>query len=174
MRTISIFIDVSNIYYCLSNKYSKKLDYTKYIDYLTDIGNIETKRAYMASMGDENRNFIRALEKLGIVVIQKEPKIYKTGDGKTKRKCDWDVQITVDIMMCNSDIIVIGSADGDLAPVVKWCLDKGKHVIILAAGISKELRDLTTATEIPESMLESKSGRPNKYDNEVAPSNSLG
>ena len=56
------------------------------------------------------------------------------------------------------DMVVLGTADGDMAPVVQWCQGRGIPVVILASGISHELRDIVSkAIEMPESLLEATS-----------------
>ena len=157
MKRIGIFADVSNLYYCIRKKYrGKKLDYRKYYEFIVDFGEISQAIAYGAQIGNEAAGFIHALKAIGFQAKYKVPKQYYE-DNKTRRKADWDVGITIDVvnMAERLDIIVLGSADGDLAPLVDWCRQKGIDVIVIACGISRELKDTANEyIEIPESLLE--------------------
>jgi len=160
MKRIGIFADVSNLYYCISKKYrGKKLDYRKYYEFVADIGEISQAIAYGAQIGNEAAGFIHALKAVGFQAKYKTPKQYND-ENRTRRKADWDVGITIDVvnMAPRLDVIVLGSADGDLAPLVHWCRQKGIDVIIIACGISRELKDMSNEfIEIPESLLEVRS-----------------
>ena len=75
------------------------------------------------------------------------------------RKADWDVGIAIDMVTTvegNSiDMMIICTADGDMTPAVEWVISKGINVIILACGISRDLKNTATKfIEIPESFLE--------------------
>lgn len=151
MVTAGCFIDVSNLYFCLSNTYSRKLSYSKYINFLKGLyPRIVVQKAYVASNG-KNMGFISALQKLGFEVEVKTVKEYA---GK-KKKCDMDVEIALDIVDCDANVIILGSADGDMLPVVKRAIARGKTVLVLACGISSELRAAgCQCIEIPPSLLE--------------------
>jgi len=157
MKSIGIFADISNLYYCIANKYPKhKLNYQAYLDYCKDLGEIRFARAYGASIGREAQAFIRAIEEMGWETFYKEPKVYHKKD-KIKRKCDWDVGIAVDMIqtMDKLDIIILGSADGDMSPAVAYAVRRGIQVIVIASGISNELRETATkCIEIPASFLD--------------------
>lgn len=161
LKRVGVFVDVSNLYYCLGNKLkNSKLDYSKLLEYIQDFGKIIIKYAYGAQLNSQAEVFIKRLQELGFTTFFKEPKTY-AGTKHIRRKADWDVAIALDIMDLSNqlDIIVLCSADGDMVPLVKRLLDKDKQVIIIAATISKDLRDITTTIEIPESFLEKKRGR---------------
>jgi len=159
MKRIGLFVDVSNLYKCLRLKYQdKKLDYEKYMTYIKDLGEIIIANAYGAQLNEEAKSFINCLKILGFTPKYKKLKEYINREGVT-HKANWDVGITVDIVKAvgNLDIIILGSADGDFVPLVSWIQEQGKTVIILACGISRELKDICSqAIEIPESMIESK------------------
>jgi len=73
------------------------------------------------------------------------------------RKADWDVGMAIDIVKLANrlDVVVIGSADSDLAPVVEWVQYHGCQCIVFACNISKEMRDVAdVAIEINESLLD--------------------
>lgn len=162
MKHIAIFADVSNLYYCIGMKYpDRKLDYAAYYEYISDLGLIDKAIAYGAQLDNEAEGFIHCLRSAGFEPKYKTPKTYRS-DGKIKRKADWDVGIAIDMVnfAATIDLMVLGSADGDLCPVVEWVQNRSVQVIILACGISRDLRDLATkAIEIPQSLLEKKNDR---------------
>ena len=157
MKRIGVFVDVSNIYYCVGKKYEyRKLDYQKYIDFIKDFGELVKVIAYGSQIHNEATGFIRCLAKMGFQTKFKAVKSYGK-DSEMVRKADWDVGIAMDIvsMIQRFDMIILGSADGDLTPVVDWAIRQGVDVVILACGISKDLKQLATQyIEIPESLLE--------------------
>lgn len=155
MKRIGLFCDVSNLYYCIKKKYNSRLDYVKYYQFVRDLGEIQQAVAYGAKVGNESVGFQHVLSSIGFAVNYKEVKTYVTST-TFRRKADQDVAIALDMvsMIESLDMVVLGSADCDLVPAVKWCRSKGKDVITIACGISRELRDTSTKSiEIPESLL---------------------
>jgi uncharacterized protein (TIGR00288 family) len=154
MKQIGIFVDVSNLYYCINHRFGRKLDYTKYRDFVKDLGDVKKCIAYGSQMRNEAHKFIKSLSCNGF-----EPRFKTPKEMQGKRKSDWDVGIAID--MINSipelDIMILGSADSDMAPAVKHIIDHGKKVIVFACGVSRELYSTATEViEITESLLEEK------------------
>lgn len=151
-KRAGVFIDVSNIYFCLQTKYKRKLDYAQYTAFISSLYEPVNIFAYVSVKGGQNINFIHALEKMNMTIRSKEVKEYTDG----KRKCDLDVDITLDMvnMVDKMDICILGSADGDMAPVVRWLSQRSIETVIIASGISGELKtDAKTCIEIPPSMM---------------------
>jgi uncharacterized LabA/DUF88 family protein len=148
---LGIFIDLSNLYYCVGKKYRRKVDYRKYMAFLADLGTPTITRAYGAQIKTEACQFIEALHKAGIDHRYKKPRSFPNGT----RKADWDIGICIDAIrtMDQWDTLVIGSADGDMLPLLEYIAEHGKKIIILASGIATELRSFVHI-EIPESLLE--------------------
>jgi uncharacterized LabA/DUF88 family protein len=156
MKRLGVFVDVSNLYYCVDKQYHKKIDYAKYLDYIKDLGDIKFAHAYAAVMGNQADGFLHALRELRFDVKTRTPKEYSTPGGGIKRKCDFDVQIAMDIVRRQPmiDMCILGSADGDLTPVVEYLNGVSIPTVILACGISHELaQSAKAAVEIPYSML---------------------
>jgi uncharacterized LabA/DUF88 family protein len=159
MKRIGVFVDLSNLYYCTTYRHNgRKVDYRKYLEYCREIGEVTHAHAYGSQVNDQARAFIRALEKIGFTPKYKEPKLIKTSRGVI-HKADWDVGMTIDviniILGVGLDMIVLGSADGDMHPLVSWLEARGVQVLVLASGISFELKNATPrCVEIPESLLE--------------------
>jgi uncharacterized LabA/DUF88 family protein len=159
MKRIGIYVDVSNLYFCLQREHkSRKLDYKKFYDFAKDFGEVKIACAYGSQIGVEAQTFISRIEAIGFKTRYKEPKEWPTSaPGRSRRKADWDVGITIDVIeQCDQvDTVVLGCADGDLAPLVEYLTARGKAVIVIACRISSSLRETaTTCIEIPESLLE--------------------
>jgi uncharacterized LabA/DUF88 family protein len=164
-KNIGIFVDVSNLYYCISKKFTgRKLNYKKYMEFMQDYGDVKIAVAYGAQLKNEARKFIHCIRQSGYIAKWKQPKVYHNDNvslSEIRRKADWDVGLTIDVIdsILNKKInrVIIGTADGDLAPLVDWCLKRDIDVIIIATGISKDLKKLVgedNYVEIPESLLE--------------------
>jgi uncharacterized LabA/DUF88 family protein len=161
MKRIAVFADVSNLYYCVGKRFGgRKLNYATYMEYIKDLGEIQEAIAYGAQLKQEARGFIHCLRQAGFTPRYKTPKSY-VNDGDTRRKADWDVGIALDMVNQAErvDMMILGSADGDLTPAVEWVQARGVTVIVLASGISRELKQVANEfIEIPESMLEEPRG----------------
>jgi uncharacterized LabA/DUF88 family protein len=158
MKRIGVFVDVSNLYYCIGKKYEyRKLDYRKYLNFISDFGELVKVIAYGSQLSNEAAGFIHCLEKTGFQTKFKTVKTFNS-ENELRRKADWDVGIAMDIvnMIDRFDMVILGTADGDLEPVVDWAIRRGVDVVILACGISRDLKEKATKfIEIPESLLES-------------------
>lgn len=156
MKASGIFIDTSNLYYCVGKKFpARKLDYQRYYEIAAKDDVVVRAVAYGSQMNDEASKFIACLKHYGYDPKYKTLKI-NSDTGKTRR-FSWNVGIAVDIMMSidKLDRVVIGSSDADLLPLVKYLKDRGCVVEIIACGISKELKDAADEyTEITEEQLE--------------------
>ena len=160
MTRLGVYIDLSNLYYCIGKRYEgRKLSYAKYLEFIEGhMGNIVLSHAYGAQMNNEAEAFIARLQDLGFETHYKKPKQYESAE-TFKRKADWDVGMAVDIiddvLESRIDRVILGSADGDMLPVLDWCKARDVTVIILACGISKDLKlAARTYFEIAESLLE--------------------
>ena len=156
MKQVGIFLDVSNLYYCVKKRMNGKINYAKYLEFVEGLGEINCAFAYGAILNHSTRKFLTALKKIGFKPKYKTPRQYALG-ASIVRKADWDVGITLDIIkkLPDLDIIVLGSADGDFRPIVEYAIEQGKDVVVLACKISKELEDSATRwIELPETFLE--------------------
>jgi uncharacterized LabA/DUF88 family protein len=160
-KKIGVFIDVSNIYYCVNKKYKgRKLDYKKYMDYIRSLGDITVANAYGAQVRNQAASFLYCLRQLGIEPKYSTPKSF-TDNGAITKKADYDVKITVDIIEAAKelDILVLGSADSDFVPLLKSLTDL--KIIVFACKISNDIAELgVTCIEIPESFMEEKHETP--------------
>jgi uncharacterized LabA/DUF88 family protein len=164
-KTIGVYIDVANLYYSAKTKYGEeyKLDYAAYMKFIKDLGTVLTARAYGSQVADEAAKFLERLAEIGIQPVYEKTKVVKSRDGKVKYKFCWSVGITVEMIrdMPGLDMLVLGSGNGDMIPLIKYLVENGKHVLILACSISRDVLALegpkVTICEIPKSMFEVKS-----------------
>lgn len=159
MRSVAVYLDTSNLYYCVKETYNKKIDYTKLIDFLGQLGDLKIKKAFSAQFGKQAAGFLARLQKLGFETFCKEPKSYNTRHG-LKHKADWDVGIAVEVMndICNwdgvPDCVILCTADSDFEPLVKYIQPMGIKVLIVACNISHELKSAADEfIEMPEMLL---------------------
>ena len=152
---IGIFVDLSNIYYCVKSKYNSKVSYRKLWDFVSDLGEIKYACAYGSQIGDEAERFIKKLRRYGYQVRFKQPK-----EMGGRRKADWDVGIAIDVLakidQYDYDTVVLVTADGDMQYLI-WELKRYvKNIIVMGTGISYELKNIddVTCIELPESLLE--------------------
>lgn len=112
METVSIFVDVQNIYYTTRSGFGKNFDYNRFWADVTHNRKVVNAYAYAIDRGDEKqRQFQNILRAIGFDVKLK-PFIQRS-DGSAKG--DWDVGITIDMLASAkaSDTLVLASGDGD-------------------------------------------------------------
>lgn len=153
MNKIGLYVDVSNLYFCLYNNLKGKLNYAKLIDFLSPLGDICIAKAYGAQVNNEAEAFIETLQSLGFETHYKHPKYF----GQTHTgKADWDVGIAIDIVkdLEKVDMVVLATADGDMSPLASYVIEKGKQIVVIGSNISKELQEnVTKYIEIPNSLV---------------------
>lgn len=155
---IGVYVDTCNLYHCVRARFDgRKLDYSKYLKFLEPIGDIVITKAYGAQAQNEAKPFIIFLKKLGFETYWKGIKFYDQNRQNNNAKADWDVGIAMDIVrdVPNLDLVVLGTADSDLAPLVDWVQEQNTQVIILATKISRELQQSAhKCIEVTEDMVQ--------------------
>jgi uncharacterized LabA/DUF88 family protein len=112
METVTILVDVQNIYYTTRSAYKRNFDYNKFWAEATKNRTVVKAIAYAIDRGDEKqRQFQNILKAIGFEVKLK-PYIQRA-DGSAKG--DWDVGITLDGMeyAAQSNTLILLSGDGD-------------------------------------------------------------
>jgi len=112
METVSILVDVQNVYYTSKQAYGRHFDYNKFWSVATKNRKVVKAVAYAIDRGDEKqRQFQNILKAIGFE-IKLKPYIQRS-DGSAKG--DWDVGIALDAMEYAevSDTVVLVSGDGD-------------------------------------------------------------
>ena len=111
-KTISIFVDVQNVYYTSRQAFKRNFNYNKFWSMVTKDRKILNAIAYATHRNDKKQiEFQNILRAIGFKVKLK-PYITRA-DGTAK--ADWDVGIAIDVMELaeTSDIIILVSGDGD-------------------------------------------------------------
>lgn len=117
METVSILVDVQNVYYTTKQIHRCGFDYNYFWSKATAGRKVLNASAYSTERGDEKqKQFQNILRAIGFQVKLK-PYIQRA-DGSAKG--DWDVGITLDAMQYaeSSDVIVLVSGDGDFSLLV--------------------------------------------------------
>ena len=112
METLTILVDVQNVYYTTKQVYNRNFDYNKFWAKATENRKVIKAFAYATDRSDEKqRQFQNILKAIGFEVKLK-PFIQRK-DGSAKG--DWDVGIALDGMEYapQSDTIILVSGDGD-------------------------------------------------------------
>lgn len=149
---IAVFVDVGNLYYCTGKKFeARKLDYRKYLEYCKTFGEIYQAYAYGSQVKEEAKNFILCLKQIGFLTK------FKENEREERRRVNWGSGITIDIVNVveRVDMVIIGSSDPDLLPAIEHIKSKGVKVVIIAAGVHRDLKKACNSfVEVSEDMLE--------------------
>ena len=125
METVTILVDVQNVYYTSKSTYNRNFDYNKFWAKVTQNRKVIKAIAYAIDSGDEKqRQFQNILRAIGFEVKLK-PYIQRS-DGSAKG--DWDVGITLDAIEYAelSDTVVLVSGDGDFDLLAQKMIRKYK------------------------------------------------
>lgn len=157
-RKVGIIVDTSSLYHRVQRRFAAKLCYDAYYAACTRFGSVIKAIAYGMQISSEASGFINCLANTGFETRFKRPKIITVGDHKLKF-CNWDSVITMDIMQLvdggGLDIIVIGSSNLDLIPLIKWIRSRGIYVVIFAADVPQVFNGIVDEiVEISELELE--------------------
>ena len=131
MKRLAIYADVNSLYYCLGKKYNKKLDYKKYLEFVRAQDVVIKALAYTDQDSPKFLDYLRHA-------------------GFTPRKADL-VQSVLDFVRIipKVDILILGSSDPALIPLIQWTVEQNVDCVIVSCGIPKEMR-VTEYLEIPE------------------------
>ncbi len=156
MQTVSILVDVQNVYYTTRSAYKRSFDYNLFWQVVSEGRKIDTAYAYAIDRGDEKqRQFQNILRAIGFTVKLKP--FIQRADGSAKG--DWDVGITIDALECaaHSDVIVLVTGDGDfalLADKIRTTYKKQVEVYGVPSLTAKALVDAAdTFISIDENLL---------------------
>lgn len=156
MSRVGVYLDISNLYYTVKiNNDGAKVNFKKYLEFISDFGEIVIKKAFIGVIDENETNkFHPILTGLGFELVKQKLKVYHNGNSLNK-KCDLDVKIAVTLIedIDLYDKAIVGSADGDFLPVYKFLKDRGKEIIIVASKVSNEVAKSYTFVEIPPSLL---------------------
>ena len=123
MSSVTILVDVQNIYYTSREAYQRNFDYNAFWRLATANRTVVKAIAYAIERGDEKqRQFQNILRAIGFEVKLKP--FIQRADGSAKG--DWDVGITLDAMEygASSDTLILLSGDGDFALLAQRLIEK--------------------------------------------------
>lgn len=149
-----IAIDASNLHYAVTRK-GWKIDWEKFKSYLDqnwDIVNayfysgIESRNVYLSknpgkTFNDfddakmKKKSFFRHLREEGYIVRHKPvTQLYDSSSGKYIRKCNFDVELTIDAIREKDSYenFILASGDGDFIPLLKYLKGCHKKVIVIS------------------------------------------
>ena len=112
METVSILVDVQNVYYTTKEAFGRNFDYNKFWAQATHNRQVVKAVVYAIDRGDEKqRQFQNILKAIGFEVKLK-PYIQRS-DGSAKG--DWDVGLALDAIEYAelSDTVILVTGDGD-------------------------------------------------------------
>ena len=135
METVTILVDVQNIYYTTRDAYKRHFDYNKFWAKATKERHVVKAIAYAIDRGDEKqRQFQNILKAIGFEVKLKP--FIRRADGSAKG--DWDVGITLDAIdyASQSDTLILVSGDGDFDLLAEKIRSK-YHCKVEAYGVKK-------------------------------------
>jgi len=156
MQTVTILVDVQNIYYTTRQAFGQSFDYNKFWAQITQDKKIVKAIAYAIDRGDQKqREFQNILRAIGFEVKLK-PFIQRR-DGSAKG--DWDVGITLDAIKYGkeSDTLILASGDGDFDLLAQHLINE-HDTQVNVYGVEKLTADslIRTASEfiaIDETLL---------------------
>jgi len=161
-KTVGVFVDVGNLYHCVSKKFDgAKLNYKMYLDNVVSDGDIiYNATAYGVQVKDEAAKFIACLRHFGYEPKYRRPRIFQSQGRDQVRRIPWSVGISMDIVRIVSsnklDTVVLGSSEPEFVDLVNWVKERGVRCIVASCGIPKTIREAANDhIEITESYLES-------------------
>jgi uncharacterized LabA/DUF88 family protein len=128
MPTVSILVDVQNVYYTSRQVFSRNFDYNQFWSIATKGRRVVHASAYATDRGDEKqKQFQNILKAIGFDVKLK-PYIQRS-DGSAKG--DWDVGIALDAMDYaeQSDTVILVTGDGDFDILAKRIRSKHNAIV---------------------------------------------
>lgn len=139
MDSVSILVDVQNVYYTTKQAYGRNFNYNEFWKKATNNRKVIKAVAYAIDRGDKKQmQFQNILKAIGFE-IKLKPFIQRS-DGSAKG--DWDVGLALDAIDYAelSDTIVLVSGDGDFDLLVQRIRDK-KNASVEVYGVRKLTAD---------------------------------
>lgn len=139
-----LFSDVENLYRSVGKRFNGRLDYDKYVKFLeARFGEpVSVKYAFGSQKPKDARGFVSLLKNLGFIT-------------KFEQGVNWNVPITLAAtgLALQGSLVVLGSNNKDLAPLVEALQSKGARVFICACQVHASLRNMTEYHEITDDLL---------------------
>lgn len=149
-----IYIDGANMFYT-QQKLGFSIDWQKMQNYLKERWDVLEMRYYVGvkEADEKMRSYLRYLDSIGIMPVTKPLKVIKINKDhilarvknfKEIYKCNFDVEMTTDILLDRTEMgdMLLFSGDSDFDYLVKKLHDLGKSVVVFSSRkmISWELK----------------------------------
>jgi uncharacterized LabA/DUF88 family protein len=155
-KRVGIFVDVTHQFTAVQERYSKRINYEKYLHRAVAEDSLHCAYAYGAQVSTEAQGFIKRLRAIGY-----EPRYQQAPVGIEQKAdlnaADFAVEMTLDVIrnLERLDCVVLGTSDERFVPLVKYLQERGLKVSIFACKIHALLCEFANrATELPEDILE--------------------
>lgn len=155
-KRVGVFIDVTHQFTAVQERYSKRINFEKYLERAVSGENLHCAYAYGAQVSTEAQGFIKRLRALGY-----EPRYQQAPVGIEQKAdlnaADFSVEMTLDVMrnLDRLDSVVLGTNDERFVPLVRYLQERGLRVSIFACKIHALLCEFANkAAELPEDILE--------------------
>jgi uncharacterized LabA/DUF88 family protein len=139
-----LFVDVENLYRSIGKRFNGRLDYDKYLRFLEDRfgAEVQVRHAYGSQKPKAASSFISLLKNLGFTT-------------KFDVGIDWNVVIALTAMQLSDKgtLVVLGSNNRNLAPLVEALQAKGARTFICGCYIHPSLKNLSEYHEVTEDLL---------------------
>jgi uncharacterized LabA/DUF88 family protein len=157
-KSIGVFVDIARQFHSVSqvNK-NARINYERYLQ--KAIGDQELHRAvaYGVQIENEAQPFISALRNLGYEAKYRQARYI---DNKPSiRHTNWNIGLTMDVVRNIKflNIVIIGSNDPELVPLIEWIKEQGVKVMIYSSSIHRDLRAVSdVCKEIETDVLDIK------------------
>jgi len=131
-----VYIDGANVFYS-QKKLGWSLDWQKVKDFIEDKKEVVEYRYYTGIKNDDDkmRKYLRYLNHIKFYTITKPLKKIKISESKFIYKCNFDVEITTDILLekYSLDEMILFSGDSDFSYLIDKLKSMGKKVIVFSS-----------------------------------------
>ncbi|HCR36010.1 hypothetical protein A2130_04170 [Candidatus Woesebacteria bacterium GWC2_33_12] len=136
-QTTGIFIDSANLFYA-QRRAGWKISWLKFYKFLSEYTKLKSVNYYVGTPQEkgkalENKKLTSKLSKIGYTVITKPLKKIFVARNKFVYKCNFDVEIALDVAekIDNIDTVIISSGDSDFIAIKNYCRKMGKDFLVI-------------------------------------------
>lgn len=135
-KKAAVFVDVVNQFYANN---SVRLDYDRYLAEASQGVEIHRAFCYGAQMNEEAEPFLTMMRHLGYETRYRRAVV--VGERKDIFRTDRNMMLAMDVWrLCRRvDVIIIGSNDPELVPLIERVRETGVQVGVLSCHVGREL-----------------------------------
>ena len=144
MNNVGMFVDVDNLYHNIKTSYGDdaKLNYAKYLEFISDLYDVGFKHAWMV----KSRN-----DRLESVLVGSGFIVHKTKVRNFKVRHSVPLSLEITKMISVYEVVIIGSSNPDLETLIEYLKTLGIKVIVFASRIPQFMK--CDKLEIPLSLI---------------------